>query len=559
MEYLIVIIFLGVLFAGLFIREMIWAQKQKRQFIKSLQEQFGKPPFKKMTLEKSLHIPGYFVRHKEKGQIDDITWNDLGMDEVFRRMNYTYSATGEEYLYYLLRSAGQSRKRAEHFEELVLWFAEHEKERLRFLELMSRLGNTGKYSLYDYIENLDALGERRNGKEYMWNGLYIPLICLLYFQFAPALSCICFLSVYRIISYFKEKAKIEPYIVSFAYVTRLIRAGEEFAKEKFSACAEENQQVKECLLSLKKIRKGFFCIAPASGMNTSGNPLEILMDYGRMMFHADLIVFNNMLRKLRKHQTQLDILISTLGLLEAAVSVGYFRASLTNGWCVPKLSEETEELVIEEGYHPLLMQPVKNSIHASKGVLLTGSNASGKSTFLKMVAINGIMAQTIHTCTAKTYRSLVRHIYSSMSLRDDLKSGESYYIVELKALKRILDASKQGEKILCFVDEVLRGTNTVERIAASAQILKGLGEEVICFAATHDIELTGLLEKEYDNYHFEEEIREGDIVFPYRLMQGKATTQNAIKLLSIMGYSPEITQRAQRRAELFLETGTWQA
>ena len=84
-------------------------------------------------------------------------------------------------------------------------------------------------------------------------------------------------------------------------------------------------------------------------------------------------------------------------------------------------------------------------------------------------------------------------------------------------------------KVLCFVDEVLRGTNTVERIAASTQILKSLCHPgVLCFAATHDIELTELLQKDFDNYHFEEDIRDGDIFFNYRIKEGRATTRNAI-------------------------------
>ena len=88
---------------------------------------------------------------------------------------------------------------------------------------------------------------------------------------------------------------------------------------------------------------------------------------------------------------------------------------------------------------------------------------------------------------------------------------------------------------MCFVDEVLRGTNTVERIAASTQILKSLtGSNILCFAATHDIEMTDLLRDFFDNYHFEEDIRDGDVFFNYRLMKGKAATRNAIKLLEIM-------------------------
>ena len=88
--------------------------------------------------------------------------------------------------------------------------------------------------------------------------------------------------------------------------------------------------------------------------------------------------------------------------------------------------------------------------------------------------MNALLAQTVHTCAAVSYEAPFYRIYSSMSLRDDLAGGDSYYMVEIKSIKRILDqVERAGERpVLCFVDEVLRGTNTVERIAASTQIMK---------------------------------------------------------------------------------------
>ena len=148
---------------------------------------------------------------------------------------------------------------------------------------------------------------------------------------------------------------------------------------------------------------------------------------------------------------------------------------------------------------------------------------------------------------------------SSMALSDDLDSGESYYIVEIKSLKRIVDAAATGNvRVLCFIDEVLRGTNTVERIAASTEILKNLAENnVMCFAATHDIELTDLLSAHYDNYHFSEEVTDGNVIFSYIIQKGKATSRNAIKLLEIIGYDKNIINKAEQRAERFIETGVW--
>ena len=125
---------------------------------------------------------------------------------------------------------------------------------------------------------------------------------------------------------------------------------------------------------------------------------------------------------------------------------------------------------------------------------MTGSNASGKSTFLKTAALQAILAQTVHTVLAKEYEASYFRVFSSMALRDDLVGEESYYMVEIRSLKRILDRMVEEVPLFCCVDEVLRGTNTVERIAASSQILLRMAQErLLCFAATHDIELTYLL------------------------------------------------------------------
>lgn len=91
-----------------------------------------------------------------------------------------------------------------------------------------------------------------------------------------------------------------------------------------------------------------------------------------------------------------------------------------------------------------------------------------------------------------------------MALSDDVLAGESYFITELKAFRRILTAVERGERVLCAIDEILRGTNTVERIAASSTLLRYLaGETAVCIAATHDIELCALLSDAYDMAHFE--------------------------------------------------------
>ncbi len=532
-------------------------KKEEEKFKKSLYGDCSRLAQKEYAPERFARIGSYFLRHPSPGQLDDITWNDLGMDDIFKRMNYTLSASGEEYLYHTLRTLKQEESGLKHLEDVVRFFMEHPDMRVQVQLQMSRLGYTGKFSLYDYLDNLDYLGERSNRKSLIQDLLFLPFLALLWISFSAGVVGLVLLMVYNIITYFKEKGEIDPYITSFAYIMRLLEICGELEKLEIPVCGEETAQLRTHRREMQAMQRNSFWVMDPGRGQSGGNILEAILDYIRMIFHVDLLKFNHMLKHLRKHIEDVDALIGTVGFLETSIAIGIFRTSLKEGYCLPEFGDEGR-LTMEAGYHPLISGPVKNGIDAERGVLLTGSNASGKSTFLKTAAVNAVFAQTIHTCTADRFRTAFWQVYSSMALRDDLGAGESYYMVEIKALKRILDAAGKGTKVLCFVDEVLRGTNTVERIAASTQILKSLrGSEILCFAATHDIELTRLLEEEYDNYHFSEVVRDGDVMFDYKLQSGSATTRNAIRLLELMGYAPEIIERAYRQAESFMETGEW--
>jgi DNA mismatch repair ATPase MutS len=280
---------------------------------------------------------------------------------------------------------------------------------------------------------------------------------------------------------------------------------------------------------------------------------------------------------MRGRQEEIDALLTVTGRIDACISIVSWRQTLPF-YAVPIL-EEDASFSARDLYHPLLADPVSNSIEAPRPVLLTGSNASGKSTFLKAAALCALLSQTAGIAPAQSYRADCYRTYSSMALRDSLQDGESYFIVEIKSLRRILAAAEEEtdaavpaeaasggserngmlRPVLCCIDEVLRGTNTVERIAASAEILRCFaGTKTLCFAATHDLELTGLLQDVYDNFHFGEEIVDGDVRFSYRLMEGPSTSCNAIALLGTLGYDRAIVDKARERADRFLQEGTWQ-
>lgn len=559
MEYIVFAIAIFCFIALVMVKGFYDEQKRKKKFTLWLEENYGVLP------EREAYKPGemerisrYFRKHEMKGfHVDDITWNDLNMDGLFQQMNYTYSAAGEEYLYYLLRTPMQDTAKIDVLEKHIGYFMNHAKERVDYQKYFAEIGKTGKYSIYDYLDYLELLGVRSNRAHIIGNLALAFSVCSMFLSVQLGIILLVLATSRNIVTYFKDKNEIDPYITSFGYILRLLKNIDAMEKLPPAEFEDEINVLKECRSKLGRFRSGSYIIMSQERMSASSNPLEMVLDYVRMIFHLDLMKFNNMLSEVRKNTETVDLMLATIGYMEVTIAIGSYRVS-RESYCIP-VFDRAKGLRAQNLYHPLIKEPVKNNIMTDRGVLLTGSNASGKSTFLKTVAINAILAQTIHTCLADSYSGTLYRIMSSMALKDDLSGGDSYYIVEIKSLKRILNAAaKEGNPILCFVDEVLRGTNTVERIAASTQILKSLSRgNVICFAATHDIELTHLLENDYNNYHFEEEILDDDVVFNYQLRKGRAATRNAIKLLSVMGYEPNIIEQAETQAERFLNSGVW--
>ena len=579
------IVFLAVIAACLIVFALFGIRNEKisrRNFMNKMKNSFGKAPNKKYTSESFLHIPKYFEQHKTPNSIDDITWKDLDLDNVFARINYCRSAAGEEVLYNMLRCPDialeqeDPEKFRRNFEEHIEFFEKNENERIKAQLFFEDMRQISKYSVYDHLNVLISEKGRSGYSDYI--SLILLILCAAgcFFKFEIFFVLTIGVIIANILTYYKKKNEMAPYLATFSYVIRLIRGSENLLgllkkKEYVSLFNEETSGLENNIKTMKPFLRGSFLVM-SSQNSGSGSPLDIIFDYIKIFTHIDLIKFNSMYKQLFSNKKQVDEMISITGFTEASLSIACLRASLSGKYCKPEFvsdDERDKRLIFEEAYHPLIVSSstdssvsnsISNSISCEKNILITGSNASGKSTFLKMTAINACMAQSFNTVFAKSYKAPYYDIYSSMALSDNLSEGESYYIVEIKSLKRILDAVKKSRRrILCFIDEVLRGTNTLERISASAQILKSFSHSnVQCFAATHDGELTEILEDIYDNYHFDSSIENGDIHFDYKLRKGKSKTRNAIQLLRLIGYDEDIAGEAEKMAAKFLYEGVWE-
>lgn len=241
----------------------------------------------------------------------------------------------------------------------------------------------------------------------------------------------------------------------------------------------------------------------------------------------------------------------TIGYLELCIAMASYRESIDN-YCRPVFHEkETVDFV--DIYHPLIKNPVTNTKSLVSKNIITGANTSGKTTFAKTIALNTVISQSLNIAFAREFYLKEFHVITSIDISDDLLKGDSFYIAEIKRIKYILDLFKENESSLMIVlDEMLKGTNTRERIACASSILyRFYNENCFLFLTTHDIELTSIMGNYYDNYHFREETVDNKMHYDYKLYDGIKVGSNAIRLLETCDFNSEIIDDARKLAMSF--------
>ena len=552
------IIYVSIAIVIIAVIKIIYDNREyERSLERQMKENWGKIPEQTYTEEKFKSLEMYFREHYVPNlDVDDITWNDLDMDNIFMLMNQTQTAMGEEYLYSLLRKPLYDEAKLKERDDLIEFFQREQKTRFEVQKSIGKLGKLSSISIYEYINRVKELEERDSKKHIAYAIGFVLSFLSIFFLFPFGVFLFLFMLANNVTKYYKAKAEIENYFSVFSYVLRMMDSVKSLNKVESEKLKPYLDPLKDSYHALRKFQAGAGVVVSRKAV---GGLADMILDYVRMFMHFDIIKFNSMLRELRVHNDELMLLFETIGFLDSMIAIGSFREWLQHDYTKPELvHSEKPFLNVNDVYHPMISNPVRNSIREKQCVLITGSNASGKSTFIKTIAMNQILCQTVYMSLSKHHCSSYFRIFSSMALRDDLSNNESYYIVEIKSLKRMLDQANQKIPMLCFVDEVLRGTNTLERIAASSQILVNFAKtNSICFAATHDIELTYILENYYSNYHFQEEFHDDTISFNYLLREGRSTTKNAINLLKVMGYEDDIIKEAKHNSEEFLRTGSW--
>jgi len=480
-------------------------------------------------------------------QVDDQTWYDLALHKVFDQLNYTQSSIGAEALYQKMRLL--TFQPDDSLRELEEFFERQPDLRLRVQVIMNQLGKKN----HNMARSIVANPGNQDSRIYL--SLYIFLACLpvlsLFFlpffkiqAFSVLIASVTFNIIFSSIRNWSNKTRLDQ----VSYLVRIFASA-----EKLSRLALPKQEaLKQAVQPFKKTK----VISSILQSPTGNSEMEIILIYLNFLFLIPQIAQIYIYQQVRAHQKEAQETINLLGELEVAISLLRHKR---DGKLVCHPCFKQDGGIKGKGiYHPLLADPVANDVSFEKNMVISGDNASGKSTYLKMVAINCILAQGLGFAYGESLELSYGHVMTSMDVSDDIEVGDSYFITESKTILRMIENLKKPGFHYFFIDELFKGTNTIERIGAGLGIVRWLsGRNCLYMISSHDIELVVASGAVNDNYHFDSRYVDGKIVFDYHIKQGAAVTKNAVNTLKSLHFPSEITLTAQELIEQYEETGKW--
>jgi MutS domain V len=526
--------------------------RARGQLLLRIRNEWGRPRKRQRDMES---IADYFRSHDQPDDVlDDRTWGDLLLDETFGYLDRTESTVGQQVLYKRLRSPAGSLAE---FEDMVTRMSTDTNRRERAQVALARLRDPAGYYLHR-LTFPDTL------KRQSWH-IFFPiwtaavLVTLSLSIFWPKLI---FLAVLVFVVNFVIRTatarRVSGEITWFRQVGPLLSAARKLATIASNDSAPLIATLKSDLDALTRL--GTIARWVSRDPYTANEIVFAITEYLNVLLLMDANALYFAARELELRGTNLRRLIEAVGEIDAAIAVASFRTGIRQ-WTRPRFVDPAGSAMFTNIRHPLLDNAVPNSLTLAPphGLLVTGSNMSGKSTLLRTLGINVVLAQTINTCVAESYSAPIYQVRSCIGRSDDLIGGKSYYLVEVESVLSLVRASESSAPHLFIFDELFRGTNAVERIAAAEAVLATLtggGKPHVTVAATHDGELVDLLRDTYAVCHFGDALSPDGLMFDYHLMTGPATSRNAIALLELNGVPETMVRRALARArELDQERG----
>jgi DNA mismatch repair ATPase MutS len=310
----------------------------------------------------------------------------------------------------------------------------------------------------------------------------------------------------------------------------------------------KEDSIREHLKMLRPFVKNYSLLNFGIPGDDLSKALFYILELLKACFLLELHLLNNSYSQIINQRESLKKLFEYIGEFDFAISMASLKSDTNFTTCIPDLVLENKVLKFTNAIHPMIEKCVPNSFSLEhQSAFITGSNMSGKSTFLRTILINSILAQTIYLCFAKSYSASFLKPFSSITIEDSLLEGSSYFFTEVEIVKEMTVQVPLSPNHLFVIDETFKGTNTLERISLAKAVLEFLNNnDNIVIASSHDLELIDLISKDFELYYFTETIKDNYLNFDHTIKPGFLKTTNAIKIIEIENYPQTIINDAYK-------------
>lgn len=502
-------------------------------------------------------IRTYFDLFKEDANaLTDELYDDLDIEELFAYSNRCITSMGEMLLYYKMRHLIRRNSVADS-EETIGRIEKDSEFREKIEDALLRSANRKNGSASGLL-GMSIHFSKWHPYFRFFPIIYILLLVCLWLLTSPAIvlaGCAVILGLNIFIHYW-NKRYVETYIRPLNQLNRIRVAALKLSRiDKHDSLADVSESIRKLtglgkkvsLFGLNRVVESEFVIV-----------FFMLTEFAKILFLIEPIVTHRILSKMHDVNQHSKRLIDYLGEWDVLYSVSSLRVWMKENdlsWSAPTFTRLNGSLRADGIYHPLIAGCVPNSIRIDRSVVITGSNMSGKSSFLKTIGVNIVASYALNTCFAVKFDLPDCNLHTVLSVSDDINNAKSYYFSEARRVKSIIDRcnrARSGGTDIVIIDEIFKGTNTIERISIAHAVIKYFAklENTIIIVSTHDIELARSFEGVLDTYHFSEEMERGQPVFSYKLIPGIEYTRNAISILRNCGYPEEIILDSERNSRI---------
>ena len=523
-------------------KQKVKEEKLRSQWGEAKTEPFD---FEKITIYSDLNKDIHF--HQLSAQ----TKTDIDFNDIFCLVDRTVSRVGQQFLYATLSNPTNDEAALHKLHEQAVFFSSNVAVRTETQLQLSKLNDDAAYLIPTLVED-HSFVKPVWYKFVLPSLLLIPLMVALSPLYHKILLWIMVPLAVNVFLHYRNKVFTKRFYKLFQQLDILINVCK---KLNAGALPFDNDMVEKSAGNLKRIQIKSKLLS--FDVSTIKDELTQIFLYVYELFKAVFLIefftFYSILKDIDKNKESVLNLFKYAGQIDTAISIASLRAGnlIT---CQPEFLSPSKQFSSTNIYHPLITNCVTNDINVDiKSVLITGSNMSGKTTFLRTLALNSVLAQTIFTCFADAFNTPFVKLHSSVRIDDNLLDGKSYYYEEVTVMAALIKQVEQDWQNIFMLDEVFKGTNTIERIASSKAILSYLNKKNnLVFVTSHDVELSTLLEDEYELYHFAETIEGDGLHFDHLLKAGSLKTTNAIKILELSNYPVEIIEEAKSISENLL-------